>query len=182
MEKFDGFYEKFPGSYIAYIGFIFSVAFISIAVLLYSATEPSFTIFTHYISDLGAASASSTLVFNVGMIISAPIRIIFGFYLLKFLEQRGADEKPIKIAAYAIVSGAIGSTILSIFPHDVLRIMHMLGAFIYFFSVVIVQITISKRELRAENIPKYLPYVGLAVIALPVLNDHISLPVFISKQ
>ena len=47
MEKLNGFYERFPGSYIAYIGFIFSVAFMSIAIVLYN--DPNFTIFTHYI-------------------------------------------------------------------------------------------------------------------------------------
>ena len=120
--------------------------------------------------------------FNVGMIISAPIRILFGFYLLNFLGEKGAGDKPIRIAAYSIVIGAIGSTILSIFPYDVLRIMHMLGAFIYFFSVVIAQITISKMELKVENIPKYLPTVGLAVIAFYFLFLGFEISEIISES
>ena len=40
----------------------------------------------------------------------------------------------------------------------------MIGAFIYFFSVVIIQITISKIELGFKSVPKYLPIIGLIVV------------------
>ncbi len=167
MENLSRFYDKIPGSYIAYIGFIFSVIFISIAVILYG--DPTFSIFTHYLSDLGAVARNSSLVFNIGMIISAPIRVLFGFYLLKFLKSKGANEKTVKMTTYTIVIGAIGSVILALFPYDVLLTMHMLGAFVYFFSVIIIQISISKMELKAENMPKYLPIIGLIVVMNYVL-------------
>ena len=167
MEKLNGFYERFPGSYIAYIGFIFSVAFMSIAIVLYN--DPNFTIFTHYISDLGASTRSSALVWNISMILTVPIRVLFGFYLLKFLENRGADKKTIKITAYFMVISAIGTMVLALNPHDISRLLHMLGAFVYFIGVVVIQVNISKMELRAENVPKYLPIVGILVIACYVL-------------
>jgi len=167
MEKLNGFYERFPGSYIAYIGFIFSVAFMSIAIVLYN--DPNFTIFTHYISDLGASTRDSALVWNISMILTVPIRILFGFYLLKFLENRGAEKKTIKITAYFMVISAIGTIVLALNPHDISRLLHMLGAFVYFIGVVVIQVNISKMELRAENVPKYLPIVGILVIACYVL-------------
>lgn len=167
METLNRFYDKIPGSYFAYIGFLFSIIFISIAVILYG--DPTFSIFTHYLSDLGAAARNSSLVFNIGMIISAPLRVLFGFYLLKFLKSRGANEKTLKITAYTIVIGAMGSVLLAIFPHDVLLIMHMLGAFVYFFSVVIIQISFSKMELKTENMSKFLPIIGLVVVMNYVL-------------
>jgi len=162
VEKFNGFYNKISGSYIAYIGFIFSIIFISIAVLLYG--DPSFSIFTHYLSDLGAVARNSSLIFNMGMIISAPIRVLFGFYLLKFLKSKGANEKTIRFTSYTIITGAIGSILLAVFPYDILLIMHMLGAFTYFFSVVIVQLSISKMEFKIGTIPKVLPIIGLIVV------------------
>lgn len=167
MEFLDGFYKKFPGSYIAFIGFVFSVVFMSIAIILYN--DPNFTIFTHYISDLGASTKDSALLWNTSMILTAPIRVIFGFYFLKFLETRGADKKTIKVTAYFMVISAIGSTILALNPHDISRIFHMFGAFIYFIGVVIIQINISKMELKTEGIPKYLPVIGIIVIACYVL-------------
>jgi hypothetical membrane protein len=167
MEKLNKFYEKFPGSYVAYIGFVFSVAFMSVAIILYN--DPNFSIFTHYISDLGASTKGSSLVWNISMIITAPIRIIFGVYLLKLLETKGADKKTIKITAYFMVISAIGSTVIALNPHDISRLLHILGAFTYFIGVVVIQVNISKMELKAENVPKYLPVIGLAVITCYVL-------------
>ncbi|MHA1914181.1 MAG: DUF998 domain-containing protein [Promethearchaeota archaeon] len=163
MEKLDNFYEKFPGSYIAFIGFVFSIVFMSVAIILYN--DPNFTIFTHYISDLGASTRGSALIWNISMILTVPIRLIFGFYLLKFLERRGAKKKTIKITAYFMVIAAVGSTVIALNPHDISRLFHMLGAFVYFIGVIVIQVNISKMELKVDNMPKYLPFVGFLVIA-----------------
>ncbi len=162
MERLNGFYEKFPGSYFAYIAFIFAVIFMLISVILYN--DPAFSLFTHYISDLGASTKGSSLLWNTSMIIVAPLRVVFGFYLLTFLKTKGSNEKSIKITAYTIVIAAVGSVIIALNPHDVSRMFHMIGAFIYFFGVVIIQVKISKMELNAEDIPKYLPVIGLVVV------------------
>ena len=162
MEKLNSFYEKFPGSYIAYIGFIFSVVFMSIAIVLYN--DPSFTIFTHYISDLGASTSGSVIFWSVNMIISAPLRVLIGLYLLGLLGKRGANEKCIKITAYFIVIGGIGSIIIALNPHDTSRFFHLIGAFTYFIGVVVIQTFFFKMELKAEDIPKYLPFVSILVV------------------
>ena len=180
MEKLNKFYEKFPGSYVAYIGFIFSVVFMSIAIVLYN--DPNFTIFTHYISDLGASTRGSALVWNISMILTAPIRLLFGFYLLKFLEDRGAARKTSKITAYFMVIAAIGSTVLALNPHDISRVFHMLGAFIYFIGVVVIQINIARMELKTENIPKYLPIVGILVVACYILFLGFEISELISES
>ena len=180
MEKLNGFYEKFPGSYVAYIGFIFSVVFMSIAIILYN--DPNFTIFTHYISDLGASTRTSALIWNLSMVLTAPIRLLFGFYLLKFLENRGANKRTIKITAYFMVISAIGSTVLALNPHDISRLLHMLGAFVYFIGVVVIQINISKMELKTENIPKYLPFLGILVVACYVLFLGFEISELISES
>jgi hypothetical membrane protein len=180
MEKLDEFYEKFPGSYVAYIGFIFSVVFMSVAIVLYN--DPNFTIFTHYISDLGASTRASALVWNISMVLTAPIRLLFGFYLLKFLENRGANKRTIKITAYFMVISAIGSTVLALSPHDISRLSHMLGAFVYFIGVVVIQINISKMELKIENIPKYLPFLGILVVTCYVLFLGFEISELISES
>jgi len=169
MKNLDKFYYKFPGSYVAYIGFVFSLAFLTIAAMLYSNSVSTFSLLTTYISDLGAASRGSSLVFTVGMIISAPIRVIFGLYLLKYLETCGAENKTLKVTAMAVVIGAVGSVVLAVFPHDVFRIGHMMGSLVYFVSVVVIQVNISKLELRIKSIPRYLPAIGLSVVVSYVL-------------
>jgi hypothetical membrane protein len=180
MEKLNRFYNKFPGSYVAFITFLFSVIFMSIAIVMYN--DPSFTIFTHYISDLGASTRGSALFWNISMILTAPLRLLFGFYLLKFLEKRGANRKTLRITAYFMVISAIGSTLLALNPHDISRLFHMLGAFIYFIGVVIIQINISKMELRVESIPRYLPLIGFIVVACYVLFLGFEISEIISES
>ena len=180
MEKLNHFYKKFPGSYVAYIGFIFSMVFMSIAIVLYN--DPTFTIFTHYISDLGASTRDSALFWNINMILTVPIRLIFGFYLLKFLEERGANEKSIKITAYFMVIAAVGSTLIALNPHDISRLFHMIGALIYFIGVIVIQINISRMELKAENIPKYLPSIGFLVVACYILFLGFEISELISES
>ena len=153
----------------------------SIAVLIYNSAE-AFSIFTTYISDLGAAAKSSSLVYNTGMIISAPIRVVFGLYLLKFLESKGADVKILKIIAYPIVIGAIGSVIMSVFPYDISRLLHLLGAFTYFFSAVIIQALIAKIEFKTSNMLKYLPLIGLIVVLTYVLFVSFEISVLLSNN
>ncbi|MFW9785168.1 MAG: DUF998 domain-containing protein [Candidatus Heimdallarchaeota archaeon] len=180
MERLNGFYKKFPGSYVAFITFVFSVVFMSIAIVLYN--DPNFTIFTHYISDLGASTRASALLWNVSMVLTAPLRVLFGFYLLKFLEKRGANKKTLKITAYFMVISAIGSTVLALNPHDISRLFHMLGAFVYFIGVVVIQINISKLEIKTENIPRYLPLIGLIVVACYVLFLGFEISELISES
>jgi len=163
MKILNNFYKKFPGSYVAYIGFIYSVVFMSIAIVLYN--DPNFTIFTHYISDLGASTRDSALFWNISMLITVPIRLLFGFYFLKFLEQRGASEKSIKITTYFMVISAIGSTLIALNPHDISRPFHLVGALTYFIGVIVIQVNISRMEIKVKSIPKYLPFVGFLVVA-----------------
>lgn len=167
MDNLNKFYTKIPGSYVAYIGFIFSVVFMSIAIVLYG--DPNFSIFTHYISDLGASTRNSALFWNLSFLLTVPIRLIFGFYLLKFLEARGATKKSIKITFYFMVISAVGSILIGLNPHDISRLFHLLGAFTYFIGVVVIQINISRMELKIKNIPKYLPFVGFLVVACYLL-------------
>jgi hypothetical membrane protein len=162
MENLERFYEKFPGSYIAFLTVIFALTFHLISIVLYN--DPNYSLFTHYISDLGASASGSVLFWSINMIISAPLRVLIGFYLLGLLRQRGANEKYVKITAYFIIVGAIGTIIIALNPHDTSRFFHLIGAFTYFIGVVFIQTFFFKMELEAEEIPKYLPFVSILVV------------------
>ena len=107
------------------------------------------------------------------MIISAPLRVLIGLYMLGLLSKRSANEKHIKITAYFIVIGAIGSIIIALNPHDTSRFFHLIGAFIYFIGVVFIQSFYFKMELNAEDIPKYLPFVSILVVYFTFLSLEI---------
>ena len=164
MEKLERFYEKFPGSYVALLTVVYALIFNLISIILYN--DPNYSLFTHYISDLGASTSGSVIFWGIGMIISAPLRVLFGFYLLGLLGKRGANEKYIKITAYFIMIGAIGTIMIALNPHDTSRFFHLLGAFTYFICVVIIQTFFFKMELKAEDIPKYLPFVSILVVVV----------------
>lgn len=176
INKIDLFYEKLNGSYIAFFSLCFAIFFVSITVLLYLPVDPSFSVFTHYISELGGTSEIASVVFNVGMIISGPLRIGFLLFLMRFLQKSGAGGK-ISWSAFVIgTMSAIGSMTLSIFPENVSLPLHMLGAAIYFFGAVILQILIAKMELRL-NMPRYLPISAIAVTGL-YLTFFITMIIF----
>ncbi len=164
MEKLEKFYERFPGSYVALLTFIFALTFQLISIILYN--DPSYSLFTHYISDLGASTSGSVIFWSVNMIIASPIRVLIGLYILGLLSKRGANEKHMKITAIFIVIGAIGSIIIALNPHDISRAFHLIGAFTYFIGVVFIQTFFFKMELKAEDIPKYLPFVSILVVVV----------------
>ena len=97
--------------------------------------------------------------------IVAPIRAVFGLYLLKFLQTQDVDKKFLKGTAYLIVIVGVGSAIIGLNPEDISRTLHLIGSAIYFFGVVIIQISISKQELKIVSIPRFLPITGLSVVA-----------------
>ena len=163
MENLERFYDKFPGSYVAILTVVYALIFNLISIILYN--DPSYSLFTHYISDLGASTSGSVIFWSVNMIISAPLRVLIGLYLLGLLAKRGVNENYIKITVYFIVIGAIGSIIIALNPHDTSRFFHLIGAFTYFIGVVFLQAFFFKMELKAEDIPKYLPFASILVVA-----------------
>ncbi|MFX1340459.1 MAG: DUF998 domain-containing protein [Promethearchaeota archaeon] len=164
MEKLERFYEKFPGSYVALLTVVWVLVFHLISIILYN--DPNYSLFTNYISDLGASKSGSVLFWSINMIIASPIRVLIGLYLLGLLAKRGANEKYIKITANFIVIGAIGSILIALNPHDTSRTFHLIGAFTYFIGVVFIQTFFYKMELNAENIPKYLPFISILVVVI----------------
>ena len=82
------------------------------------------------------------------------------------MSKRSANEKHIKITLIFTVISAIGSIIIALNPHDTSRFFHLIGAFMYFIGVVVIQSFYFKMELNAEDIPKYLPFVSILVVVV----------------
>ena len=178
MEKLEKFYENFPGSYVSFLTVVWVLLFHLISIILYN--DPNFSIFTHYVSDLGTSTRGSFIFWSVNMIIGSPIRVLIGLYILGLLSKRGANEKHIKITAYFMVIGAIGSIIIALNPYDTSRFFHLIGAFIYFIGVVVIQSFYFKMELNAENIPKYLPFISILVVVVYFVFLSLEIVVLIS--
>lgn len=136
MEKIDKFYKKVNGSIFIFLGLALSVATIVISVALYTSTGTSYSIFTHYISDLGAiysAPNNAHIVFNVGTMIGSFISPFTSLFLLSFLRKKGTDKKLIAVWFTCSVIVMIGSFMAGFFPEDSAYGMHFIGAFLVFF-------------------------------------------------
>jgi len=136
MEKIDTFYKKVNGSIFIFLGLALSVATIVISVALYTSTGTSYSIFTHYISDLGAVNSAPNnahVVFNMGTMIGSFISPFTTLFLLSFLRKKGTDKKLIAVWFTCNVISIIGSFMAGFFPEDVIYIMHFIGAFLVFF-------------------------------------------------
>ncbi|MBN1802707.1 MAG: hypothetical protein JW891_14440 [Candidatus Lokiarchaeota archaeon] len=61
-------YEKIPGIYFGYLGLGILGISVFLALYLYYISDQSYSIFTHWISNLGIGPNGSSLVFNNGFV------------------------------------------------------------------------------------------------------------------
>jgi len=159
MEKLDRFYEKINGSYFGIIGFIISFVSVLIAQMLYMAVDPSFSVTTNFISDLGAGPNGSDIVFNTGMILYGIFTLPFYTYLGWYLSQK-RDDNSLRIGMIAGIIGSIGQILAGVFPFDPNNNfsynMHIIAAGILFYAVLIMLLIYGISEYRNPNIPKVL--------------------------
>jgi len=88
LEKVFG---KIKGGYFAFLTLI-AVGFgIFVALIIYLPVDPSFSILSNYISDLGAGPIGSRIIFSIGMILGG----IFMIFLITFISRylKGKEEK-----------------------------------------------------------------------------------------
>ncbi len=122
----------------------------------------SYSILNHFISELGIVTDSELAwVFNVGLILGAPIIGVF------LVGSRG--NIPSRIGGLGRIVGletAVGGTLVGVFPADLNLIGHIIAAMTFFFggclTVGIFSIAIMKqKEIRVS---KWLSAVGAAVV------------------
>ena len=136
MDKIDKFYEKINGSFFIFLGLTISVVTIIISVALYTATGASYSIFTHYISDLGAvysAPNNAHVVFTLGMVLQALVQPFTAVFVLFFLRKKGTDRKLTNTWFACSLLVFIGTIMAGIFPEDTWVRYHFYGAFLVFF-------------------------------------------------
>ena len=133
MEKIDKFYEKINGSYLIFIGIGLSLLFIFIAVILFMQVDPTFSIYSNFISDLGDGPNNSNIVFNVGVIISGIFNLFIYIYLTRFLQKKDANEKLILLAFITAFVSTIGTIMVGLFTSDTENTLHRTGAGMSFF-------------------------------------------------
>ena len=136
MEEIEKFFKKVNGSIFVFLGLAISVFTIIIAVALYTSTGTSYSIFTHYISDLGAvysAPNNAYMVFTIGMVLQALVQPFTALFLFYFLRKKGTDKKLTNVWLACSLLAFIGTIMAGVFPEDTWKHYHFYGAFLVFF-------------------------------------------------
>lgn len=149
LEKVFG---KIKGGYFAFLTLI-AVGFgIFVALIIYLPVDPSFSILSNYISDLGAGPIGSRIVFSIGMILGG----IFMIFLITFISRylKGKEEKSQLIWGFQApgIIAEIGLILIGIFPLDRTIIyvftIHVLAAVIFFIFMAISNIYLAYIEYK----------------------------------
>lgn len=167
MENLDNFFRRFDGSYYFFIAIILAVSTAITSIIFYIQIDPTFTIVTHYVSDLGSTPVGaqegklypSAVVFNTGMTILVIFRILVILFLARYLQIKGAPKKLTIVGIIIAFFSSSGSLIVAVVPYSVSLSIHMLGALILFVGTVFSGSLFTTIELKTPNIPRYLPFI-----------------------
>ena len=169
MGKIDKFYEKFNGSYFAFIGVGVSLVSIFIAIGLYMIADPTFSLFTHFLSDLGDGRNYSNVVFNISRILDGVILLFFYLYLSRYLYNKEVSKR---LTWISFIGGSIYTTgliLVAVFTSQTAYEMHIIGAGFVFFGMFFVYLFYSISENSCDEFPKQYSILGFILAPLPLL-------------
>ncbi len=130
-ETLDQVYKKIPGKIFGITGLLLYAFSTFTAVILYLLVDPSYSIFTHWISHLGDGPNGANYVFNFGWIISSFILFFFYVNEIRELRNNGVKERYLDLLSLTSLSFALGVLLVGIFPLHT-DIIHTAVAVIYF--------------------------------------------------
>ncbi|MHA1489798.1 MAG: DUF998 domain-containing protein [Promethearchaeota archaeon] len=158
--KFDIFYKKFNGGFFAFLGVSISIISIVVAYFLYVSVDPTFSVFSNWISDLGGGPNGAGLVFNSGMIITSFIMLFFQIYLNRNLQVIYRKTKILKLAIISGYISLIGLFFVGIFPLNQFQVLHGIAADLFFFGGLFSSIFLGISEIKTPNIPRFKAILG----------------------
>lgn len=126
------------------------------SVLLYIAADPSFSIFTHYLSDLGAGPNGAALAYNVGMILSSFVLILFYLQLGGFMLKKESSQILVLMLLISGFVSAIGFFFVAIFPLAYYSDLHNFFASFIFLGGLSYSIIFGITTFKTPNISNVL--------------------------
>jgi hypothetical membrane protein len=156
-------YQKVPFYSWGLIGSLIIILGIIITAIAYAGQDgESYSLFNHFISELGELKNSElAVVFNLGLILG-------GIAYIPFMAGLGiySQQKLGKVASIIAIVASICCSLVGIFPMDYLA-PHMVVAFGFFYlgMVAIFLFTICIIRDKENLMPKWLIIIGLCVVA-----------------
>ncbi len=141
VKKLEPVFKKVNGGYFGITGAIASAIFIGIAAILFFTIEP-FTIYSHWISNLGGAvtnagapSPGANIVFSVGLIVTA---VLVTFFVIDLTNKLFAGDQKAKFLVVIFIAAGILSLVgilgVAFFDMKSSSFIHIISATAFFFG------------------------------------------------
>ncbi|MFX1309931.1 MAG: DUF998 domain-containing protein [Promethearchaeota archaeon] len=160
MDFLEKLYGKIRGAYFAFLTLL-AVGFgIFVALIIYFPVDPTYSIFSNYISDLGAGPIGSTIVFSIGMILGAIFFIFLILYISRYLKNK-EEKSQLRwgFQSTGVIAG-LGLIMIGIFPLDrtntFIFTIHFIAALIFFSFLAISFIYLGYIEYKNSEFSTYL--------------------------
>ncbi len=155
---------------------------IFIAVLLYTIGGNSFGILTHFISDLGKRSAPNFafIPFYVGIAIRCVIRFFIAKSIVKFFFDKDVKRKTLlNFVFIANVLILIGTAMMIIFPADIAKEAHLIGAILIFLFSLVFCVLYIDLVFHSDNINNYNAILGIIVgiFLIVLIINYLIIPI-----
>lgn len=158
-------------SFVTLVGMLTGV----ILILLSLYNFPNYNIYNHFVSALGASAGVSAPLFNIGVIIIGFSASYFFYNLGKQLKEENIHNR-IRITTIRLaVFSSISLVFVGIFPSagTVIKILHGISAFSFFFSSMIYFTLLGYLMLKHSKFTRFQSYTafGVAFIAGTLFFD-----------
>jgi len=149
---------------VGIIAGVWAILVVITSTLSYLSGHPDFSIFTTYLSEIGATAGWPQILFNSGTLIAAPMRYLVIVLLILRMGQLGAGRAFIIVALAIGLLSTVGTVIMTAVPLNVSLTIHKMGIPLYFLGVVVLQTLIGVREWSIKDIPKILPWLCFLLV------------------
>ena len=165
LDRYDNSHKNVGGNSFGFIGVLVAITSLIVAFLLYYTVDPTFSIFTHWISHLGAGPNGSNVIFNIGLVITS--FFLFLFYMYHGREYRRSEGKRILVDILLITTTitSCGLFLVAIFPYN-LVVLHSTAALIFFISGLCSSLLYAIFVLTTKGISKFQAVVGFTTAGI----------------
>jgi hypothetical membrane protein len=150
---FDKIYRKIPGEFFGILGSLLFALTIIISYVLYNLKNPSFNIFTNWVSDLGAGPNGASLVFNSGIVIVGIIIIFFHFSIIHNMKNHCINKRILKAMTIGAILISSSLIFVGFFPIN-RGIIHNFGAYTYFSGSLLFYFSYSIAVFKSSSISR----------------------------
>ena len=165
MEKFDKLFDKLNGGYLCFIILIINIVLNQIAQAYYMPFNPDYSIFTNYISDMGAGPIETKILITLNNVILGILNFFLIFFIVRDLEKRDANKNLIMISLIFGIIMCISLIFTGLFLLEpatpVAYEIHRIATVFFFSSLAILMLVYGYLEIKLPDFTKLLVIISI---------------------